>query len=314
MAALRPAGRWRRILMWIGLVLLLLLVLYYPIGMVLTHEIDDDPTFEVPEGARMQGGSHAVAMAAALIDREVNQHRWVANDPFFLPPAALDNMPAFQQGIISAIGRFAFELVDQIGRTRGSSQTDSDLQEASGQLQYPGTVWVFDLSTSLAPTTTSEARYRKARLSLLSYNKRVAEGGATFERRSDNLQATLDRFALDIGSSSAALDEHIARHSGALIDFAADDLFYTVKGQAYAYMLLLREIGRDYEALLRERGLDNAWADLLAEMRRAATLSPWVVVNGPPDAVMRPSHLAAQGFYLLRARTKLREITNILLK
>jgi hypothetical protein len=27
-----------------------------------------------------------------------------------------------------------------------------------------------------------------------------------------------------------------------------------------------------------------------------------------------PSHLAAQGFYLLRARTQLREISNILLK
>jgi hypothetical protein len=39
-----------------------------------------------------------------------------------------------------------------------------------------------------------------------------------------------------------------------------------------------------------------------------------VVVNGAPDAQAVPSHLAAQGFYLLRARTKLREITNILLK
>jgi hypothetical protein len=29
---------------------------------------------------------------------------------------------------------------------------------------------------------------------------------------------------------------------------------------------------------------------------------------------MLPSHLAAQGFYLLRARTQLKEIVNILLK
>jgi hypothetical protein len=33
-----------------------------------------------------------------------------------------------------------------------------------------------------------------------------------------------------------------------------------------------------------------------------------------PNWQFLPSHLSAQGFYLLRARTKLREITNILLK
>jgi len=46
----------------------------------------------------------------------------------------------------------------------------------------------------------------------------------------------------------------------------------------------------------------------------AAQLDPWVVWNGYPDALLIPNHLLAQGFYLLRARTQLREITNILLK
>ncbi len=53
---------------------------------------------------------------------------------------------------------------------------------------------------------------------------------------------------------------------------------------------------------------------MLGSMRHAAMLQPKVVVNGAPDAQLMPSHLAAQGFYLLRARTQLREITNILLK
>ncbi|MEQ9643654.1 MAG: DUF2333 family protein [Alphaproteobacteria bacterium] len=311
---LKPATGRGRAAWIIAVVVLVIVLLYYPIGMLLTHEIDDDTTFAAPAALDPETGSHAVAIAAALIDREVDQHRWVANDPFFLPPAALDNMPSFQQGIIQAIGRFAFELVDQIGRTRGSSQTDKDLQEASGQLQYRGDVWVFDLSTSLAPTTTSEARYRGARRALLNYNRRLAAGEASFERRSDNLLATIDRFALDLGAASAALDEHIALHAGDFIDFHADDLFYTVKGQSYAYYLLLRELGRDYQNLIAEREMTNAWDQLLEEMRYAAELSPWVVINGEPDALMRPSHLAAQGFYVLRARTKLREITNILLK
>lgn len=314
LARLKPGGGRLGALRWLLLAVLVVLLLYYPVGMLLTHTIDDDIGYTVDEVFDPPAGSHAVAMAAALIHREIDVHRWVANDPFFLPPAALDNMPNFQQGIVQAIGRFAFELVDQIGRTRGSSQTDPDLQQASGQLQYRGDVWVFDLSTSLAPTTTSEERYRGAVRSLRTYNQRLAEGNATFERRSDNLLATIDRFALDLGAASAALDDHIAQYAGDIIDFRADDLFYTVKGQAYAYYMLVRELGRDYEGLIRERELVNAWQELLAELQYAAEMSPWVVVNGAPDALVQPSHLAAQGFYVLRARTKMREITNILLK
>jgi len=39
-----------------------------------------------------------------------------------------------------------------------------------------------------------------------------------------------------------------------------------------------------------------------------------VVVNGAADSQFLPSHLVAQGFYLLRARTQLREVADILRK
>ncbi len=297
-----------------ALVLVVVAALYYPIGMMMVHSINDDLRYDPAEASVPEGASFAVAATADLIGREVNQSRWVANDPWFMPGAALDNMPAFQQGVVSALARFAFELTDQIGRTRGSSQTDKDLQEAAGLLQYSGTKWVFDFSTSLAPTATSEAQYRKARRSLLAFNKRLAGGNAVFDRRADNLLATLDRMALDLGSSSAALDVHIAEHSGAILDFGADDLFYSVKGQLYGYTILLRQLGRDFGNIIAERELGKSWALMMKSFEHAAALDPLVIVNGSPDGQALPSHLASQGFYLLRARTQLREITNILLK
>lgn len=298
----------------LGALVAVIAVLYYPIGMALTHQINDDVDYQIPADQLVEGGSRSVAMAAALIEREVVLSHWVANDPFFMAPAALDNMPNFQQGIISALARFAFELTDQIGRTRGTSQTDPDLQKAAGQLQYEGDVWVFDLSTSLMPTVTSEARYIAAGRALWRYNARLAAGKAVFERRADNLLATLDRFALDLGASSATLDNHISEHAGGLIDWLADDIFYGIKGQIYAYYLLLRELAVDYADVIAERRLTGAWTKMLESLRHGAELAPWVVINGAPDGQFLPSHLAAQGFYLLRARTKLREITNILLK
>jgi hypothetical protein len=305
--------RWRR-RAWLLLVVLIVLIgLYYVAGMIWLHEIDDDQGFGV-ETTAPEGGSRAVAVAADLIDREINQNRWVANDPFFMPGAALDNMPNFQQGVISAASRFIIEAGDQIARTRGSSQIDPDLDQASGLLRYPGTVWIFDLSTSWAPTASSESQYRRAMEALRSYNERLARGQAAFEARADNLQATLDRIAADLGSSSASLEQHIDLYAGSWFDTTADDLFYNTKGRLYAYFLILRELGVDFRNVIEERGLQAGWGQMVESLRDAATLQPWVVVNGAPAAQFQPSHLASQGFYLLRGRTQLREISNVLLK
>jgi hypothetical protein len=308
-----PVRRAWRAARLVLLVLLVAVVVYYLGGMIWLHRIDDDPDF-ASESSAPDGGSRAVALTADLIDREINTQRWVANDPFFMPASLLDNMPNYQQGIVAALSRFAVELTDQIARTRGSSQADQNLATASGLLKYPGTVWIFDPQTSWAPTASSESQYRRAMNALRAYNEELTSGQATFDARADNLLATIDRITADIGSSSAALDRHLEQEAGSLLDFEADDLFYATKGRLYAYYLLLRELRQDFAPVIDERGLGPAWAQMLNSLRIAATLQPWVVLNGAPDGQMVPSHLAAQGFYLLRARTQLKEIANILLK
>jgi hypothetical protein len=303
----------RRRLWRIGLIAVVVILLaYYPIGALWLNKIDDDPNFD--PGPVAPGASNAVAMAAALIDREVNRNGWPANDPFFLPGAVLDNMPNYQIGIIQALGRFAVEMTDQIGRTRGSSQADPDLDKAAGLLKYAPRVWIFDPSISWAPTASSESQYRAARRALLTYNEKLMADRGVFERRADNLLATLDRFAADIGSVSAILDQQIRDHSGDLIDFQADDVFYNAKGKMYAYALLFRALGTDFAKVIQERDLTDAWKQTEQSLMEAGTLHPLIVMNGRPDGLLLPNHLAVEGFYLMRARTQLREITNILAK
>lgn len=285
-----------------------------PVGMLVVHKIDDDPGFVIAESDVPANASRTVAMIAALVHRETDVNRWVANDPWFLPGAWLDNMPNFQQGMIAALARSTVEMRDQVGRARGTSQDDADLREAAGLLQFPGDKWIIDLATSPWPQATSEAQYRRARQALLNYNKRLAAGQAVFERRTDNLLATLDRIALDLGSSSAVLDQRIAEHGGNPFDRRADDIFYAIKGQTYAYRLVLGELARDFATIVRERDVGTLWTNMLASLGHAAGMEPWVVMNGAPDGIVFPSHLAAQGFYVLRARAQLREITNVLLK
>ncbi len=298
----------------IPLTLIGLILLYYIGGMALMHRIDDDIAFAQPNGVA-DGGSVSVALAADLIERETVTHRWLSNDPFFMPSYLLDNTPNFQQGIMTALFRYTSELRDEIARTRGSSAEDPDAKAAAGYLSYPPNIWIYNPEVSWwAPTAPSEKQYEQGMRSLRAYNQRLIDGNARFEARADNLQTLIDRFTSDIGSASASIDRHIEEMGGSLFDFQADNLFYANKGRLYAYFLLMRALQEDFAEVIAEKGLGNAWRLTLTSLEAAATLQPWIIMNGAPDSGFRPSHLAAQGFYLLRARTQLKEISNILLK
>jgi hypothetical protein len=256
--------------------------------------------------------SKSVAVAIHLIDREINQHEWTANDPFFRPGAWLDRMPAYQKGIVSAISRFAVELGDQIGRTRGSSQIDSDLDKAAGLLKYPPDVWFWNFSVSLIPTASSEKQYLGAMKALTRYNNRLADNKAVFEHRADNLQATLERIESDLGSASAALANRI--HDPLILDTDADLLYYDVKGRMYAYTLILEGLRQDFAQVIEEKQLNQSWNEMQTSMADGANLNTFFVYNNAPDSQFLPNHLTAMGFYLLRARTQMKEVSNILLK
>jgi len=304
----------RYIFVYLGIMILAVLLLYYPLGMLLINRIDDSTDFTASPQFDIPGGSHTVAMAEALIDREVNRHHWVPNDPFFYPSHLLVRMPAFQRGIIASLSRFAVELSDQIGRARGSSQIDPDLEKTAGLLKYSPNVWIFDFATSLLPTTPSEEQYISAMGLLGKYNDRLAKGQAVFDRRSDNLMEALDRIATDMGSSSAIIDSHIHDYSHTFIDSQASDIFYAVKGRMYSDYLLMRELKRDFADLIKEKQLEGAWDNTLESLREGAKINHFFIFNGTPSSQFIPSHLAVQGFYLLRARTQLKEVSNILLK
>ncbi|MBL1431126.1 DUF2333 family protein [Oceanicaulis sp. AH-315-P02] len=288
------------------------IVLLWPVLALLSSQINDQADINI---TTMAGGSHSVAITIAVMDREINKTGWVANAPIFVPAAMLNNMPNFQIGLVKAFGRFSFELEDQIGRERGSSAADPDLQIARARLQYEPTVWIFKPGT-LWPTAPAEGQYRDAIAALNRYNARLAAGNATFDARPDNLMAVLNRIALDIGAMSAELDNQIDnRHKTfGLLDFKADKIFYRVKGGSYAYLMILQGIQKDFKTVIDDRQVTDLYQEMLNELRRAAVMRPLVVNNGTLSGQAFPNHLANQGFHLLRARTKMREITDILRK
>lgn len=273
------------------------------------HEVDASvdfaPTVAPP------GGSAAVAMAAGLIDREVNYHGWTPNDPVFYPTAPLDNMPNFQIGMMRATSWFTIELLDQIGRVRGSGANDGDLERAAGLLQFPPDVWIIDPDTSWLPTATSEEQYRSAIQLLQRYNSRIASGQAVFELRADALATTLRQMSVDLASQAAQIDR-VTGGERRLFDTSADDLFYQNKGMLYAYYMILNSLGSDFDSLIGERTLRLGWNQALADLRDGSQLRPLVVLNADSDRSVFANHLMLQGFYMKRAILQLEEVVNVL--
>jgi hypothetical protein len=285
--------------------------IYYPVGMIWVNKIDNSRDIDTAP-YHVDGGSEAVTTAIALVNRETSRH-WTPNDPFFYPGAALVRMPSFQRGIISSVARFSIELSDQLGRSRGSSEADKDLLKAAGLLNYSPNVWMWDFSVSWFPTASSEKQYQQGMKALISYNQRVAKGEATFERRSDNLMQVLDRIALDLGSASAAIDEHIKGHSAFALRSSAE-LFYNTKGRMYGNYMLLKSLEKDFAPVIAEKQIGTVWKAMLDSLEEGMESNHFLVINADPKDSIFANHLASEGFYLMRARTQMRELTNILLK
>jgi hypothetical protein len=294
---------------WAVLAFLAILPFYYIIGAISTHKINDSLNFKADDAG--PGTSKTISVIAGLIDREVNETAWAPNTQAFQPAAMLrygGNMVNFQSGLIKSLSTMTLEIDSQIGRTRGTSAADPDLGRARQGLSRQPDTWLLDP----LPTSSADQEYRKALTALQAYNVRVGNGTAVFDVRVDNLQSVLNRAALDIGSSSDALEKQMAAGRKVFIDRRADKLFYFVKGQSYGYFMTLRALREDFKDVIAERRVGPLYEAMLADLASAAAMQPLIVQNGGPEAILMPNHLSTEGFYLLRARAKLREISDVI--
>lgn len=261
-----------------------------------------------------------VDATADLVDFNVNQNAWISSmllyklglfglawdrTPFF------DNKAAFQRGVNQAIRRTAIELVDTLGRVRGTSQIDSDLQRARGNLQFDEETWYFSLNP-FGPKTPTPSFYRSAIKDLKAFNARLEKCEAVFDARADNLLLFIDRIANDIGATSAILRERSEKYNLGWFDTRADDRFWFAYGQLYGYYGILTAAHADFKDVIAQRGLTQVWSELEDQLRAALRIQPILISNGSESGILMPSHLATLGFYILRVRSNLVEIRLVL--
>src|SRR5665648_177975 len=264
--------------------------------------------------------SMIVDATADLVDFNVNQNAWLSSMIFYklglfgLPwdkTPFFDNKASFQRGVNQAVRRTTIELVDTLGRVRGTSQIDTDLQSARGSLQFEESTWYFSFSP-FGPKTPTPSFYRSAIKDLKKFNTRLEKCEAVFDARADNLLQFVDRIANDIGATSAILRERSENYDSGWFDTRADDRFWFAYGQLYGYYGILKAARADFHDVIAQRGLTQLWDELEEQLRASLNISPFIISNGAESGWLMPSHLATLGFYVLRVRSNLVEIRLVL--
>ncbi|MDF1774591.1 MAG: DUF2333 family protein [Rhizobiaceae bacterium] len=264
--------------------------------------------------------SAIVDVTADLIDLNVNKNSWISSTLLYKAgffglswdaTPFLDNKASFQRGVQQAIQRTSQELVDTLGRVRGTSAADTDLDRARGRIQYDQYTWYFSLSP-FGPLTPTPSAYREGMDRLRAFNDRLESCEAVFDARSDNLIRFVDRIASDIGSTSAALRDRSDLSNAGWFDTRADNQFWFTYGQLYAYYGILKAARGDFADVIKSRQVEDVWETMEEQLRTTLELDPVIVSNGKEDGWIMPTHLTTIGFYLLRVRSNLVEIRSIL--
>lgn len=281
--------------------------------------------YPVPAGTRTADNacqpSAMVDAVALLIDDNVNQGTWVPSNPvhkaglFFLvdwvETPFFDNRAAFQLGTNQAIRRTAVELVDRLGRVRGTSSINQNLQNAREAANYRENAWIVTFSPPFLQPSTP-ARLRDARRNLLAFNDELRRCQADFDTRADNLMQFVERITSDIGSTSEILQRRRAEAANFTgFDRRADDRFWFTYGQLYAYYVILSAARSDFQEVAQQRNLNTLWTRTEQQLVDALAIQPPIVVNGSASSLIK-SHLESIGFDLLRVRSNLVEMRDVL--
>jgi len=270
--------------------------------------------------ARSCGRSAIADVTIDLIDMNVNQNAWTSSMVLYKlglfgmdwdRTPFLDNKASFQRGVNQAIRRTTVELVDTLGRVRGTSQIDQNLQNARGNMQFDEETWYFGLNPFGFKTPTP-AWYRAAIGDLRKFNDQLASCNAVFDARADNLITFLDRIANDIGSTSAILRERSEFYNYGWFDTRADDRFWFAYGQLYGYYGILAAARADFEDVVAQRAIGPLWEQTEQQFVSALRIQPFIISNGNEAGWIMPTHLATMGFYVLRVRSNLIEMRSVL--
>ena len=252
---------------------------------------------------------------------------YLAND--IAPPGVLmDNMPAFEFGVVLQLRDLALALRNDFSRSQSQSVEDPDLREALNMFSSENRKWIF-------PST--ESRFREGVQRLDGYLGRLSDDNdqdGQFYARADNLEAYLGLVEKRLGSLSQRLSASIGQER-INTDLAGDanaqqstpsagarevrtpwlqidNVFYEARGTTYALIHILKAIEHDFRPVLEDKNAVISLRQIIRELEesQAPIYSP-IILNGGGYGFFA-NHSLVMANYISRANAALIDLRKLL--
>lgn len=270
-----------------------------------------------------------IKVATLLLDKPGG---YISNDA--LPPGVfLDNMPAWEFGVLEMVRDMALVLRKDFSRSQSQSLENVHIKKAQPQFNIDNKSWAMP---------SAESEYRKAIDSLYLYRNAlvgistVKNDSAQFYARADNLTSYLDEIQKRLGSYSQKLSASVGKdkintdlagdsvakqstnegsHSQVRTSWwKLDDVFYESRGAAWALLHFLKAIEIDFDSVLKNKNATISLQQIIRELE-ASQQRLWspMVLNGDGFGVLA-NHSLVMANYISRANAALIDLNELLRK
>jgi len=270
-----------------------------------------------------------IKVASSILDKPGG---YISNDA--LPPGVfLDNMPAWEFGVLEMVRDMALVLRKDFSRSQSQSLENSHVKRAQPKFNIDNKSWAMP---------SAESEYRKAVESLHLYRdalvgiSKLKDDNAQFYARADNLTSYLDEIQKRLGSYSQRLSasvgkdkintdlagDSVARQSTSEASHSQvrtswwqlDDVFYESRGAAWALLHFLKAIEIDFDSVLKNKNATISLQQIIRELEASQqTLWSPMVLNGDGFGVLA-NHSLVMANYISRANAALIDLNELLRK
>ena len=309
-----------------------LLLVLYAVGWWVSRE--PDLLIQDLQQSEQQLGNKAVVgyntttalikVSETLLDKSGG---YLAND--IMPPfVLLDNMPAWELGVLEMSRDLALALRKDFSRSQSQSTENTYLKVAQPMFNIDHRSWAIP---------SAESEYRKAIAQLYLYRAELmdpAKPDSQFYARADNLRDWLKAVEKRLGSYSQRLSASVgqdrvntdlagdasARQStdspGSKVIktswWKLDDEFYEARGASWALLHFLKAVETDFADVLKRKNAMISLRQIIRELEatQQAVWSP-MVLNGSGFGLMA-NHSLVMANYISRANAALIDLSELL--
>lgn len=317
---------------WVSVLLALLLLVLYGTSWWVSRE--PDMLDEDIKQSRLQLGDRFVVgystttalirVSETLLDKNGG---YIAND--VMPPfVLLDNMPAWELGVLEMSRDLALALRKDLSRSQSQSTENSYLKIAQPMFNIDHRSWAIP---------SAESEYRKAIAQIYLYRQELmdpAKPDSQFYARADNLRDWLKAVEKRLGSYSQRLSASVgqdrvntdlagevaARQSTSVPShqliktswWKLDDEFYEARGASWALLHFLQAVEIDFADVLQRKNAMVSLRQIIRELE-ATQQTVWspMVLNGSGFGLMA-NHSLVMANYISRANAALIDLSELL--